>query len=160
MEPKSTIFLKLVITAIATLVLSLSLFILYNLVIKWGTPRAEYAYLLYPVVFFMYLSAIPFFAALFQGWKLLTYIDNNTAVSSLSILALKNIKYCAATIAFIYSLLLPFWFMLAQLDDAPGIVLLGIIVVGASVVIAIFAAVLQKLFQSGIDLKSENELTV
>ncbi|MGV2643750.1 DUF2975 domain-containing protein, partial [Clostridium perfringens] len=45
-------------------------------------------------------------------------------------------------------------------DDAPGIILIGMALIFASIVIAVFAAVLQKLLQEAIDIKSENDLTV
>ncbi|MGO4375941.1 DUF2975 domain-containing protein, partial [Paenibacillus sp. MCAF20] len=45
-------------------------------------------------------------------------------------------------------------------DDAPGIILVGMVLIFASLVIAVFAAVLQKLLKEAIDIKSENDLTV
>ena len=48
----------------------------------------------------------------------------------------------------------------ADKDDAPGAVGFGLIFILASIVVATFAAVLQKLVQNGLDMKSENELTV
>ena len=44
--------------------------------------------------------------------------------------------------------------------DGPGIIPVGLVVIFASLVVATFAAVLQKLLQSAADLQSENELTV
>ena len=41
-----------------------------------------------------------------------------------------------------------------------GSALIGMVVIGASLVIAVFAAVLQRLLQEAIDIKSENDLTV
>ena len=41
----------------------------------------------------MYVAAIPFFVALYQAFKLLSYIDKNQAFSELSVKALKKIKY-------------------------------------------------------------------
>lgn len=55
---------------------------------------------------------------------------------------------------------LPFVFLVAQLDDAPGLVIVGMVPVFASMVVAVFAAVLQKLLKNAIDIKSENDLTV
>ena len=49
---------------------------------------------------------------------------------------------------------------MAEMDDAPGIILIGMVVIFASMVIAVFAAVLQRLLQEAIDIKSENDLIV
>ena len=38
--------------------------------------------------------------------------------------------------------------------------LVGLVIIFASMVIAVFAAVLQRLLQEAIDIKSENDLTV
>ena len=55
---------------------------------------------------------------------------------------------------------LPFVYIIAEWDDAPGLILIGLVIIGASMVIAVFAAVLQRLLQEAIDIKSENDLTV
>jgi hypothetical protein len=103
---------------------------------------------------------IPFFIALYQAFKLLSYIDKNQAFSELSVKALKNIKFCAITISSLFVVILPFVFLVAELDDAPGLVIVGMVPIFGSMVIAVFAAVLQRLLQEAIDIKSENDLIV
>lgn len=158
MRRGSTLFLKSAVFLIGMPVLALSLFGLYYLLKNPANP--EYANLLYPIVIGLYLSVLPFFTALYQAFKLLSIIDKNQAFSELSINTLKKIKFCAMTISALYVLLLPFVFMVAELDDAPGLVIVGMIPVFASMVIAVFAAVLQRLFTEAITIKSENDLTV
>jgi len=68
----------------------------------------------------LYLSIIPFFNALYQAFKLLNYIDKDTAFSQASVSALKSIKYSAIAISILYATGIPFLFQLAELDDAPG----------------------------------------
>ncbi len=55
---------------------------------------------------------------------------------------------------------LPLIYIIAEWDDAPGLILIGMVFVGASLVIAVFAAVLRRLLQEAIQIKSENDLTV
>jgi biotin transporter BioY len=114
----------------------------------------------YLVFIDLYATAIPFYFALYQAFKLLIYIDKNTAFSELSVKALKNIKYCAIAISILYVLGMPLFYLIAELDDAPGIILIGMVIIFASMVVAVFAAVLQKLLKNAIDIKSENDLTV
>ncbi len=78
----------------------------------------------------------------------------------LSVKALKNIKICALIITGLYVVILPFVYFVAELDDAPGLIIIGMIPAFASIVIAVFAAVLQRLLQEAILIKSENDLTV
>lgn len=118
------------------------------------------AYIKYLVFIYLYVTAIPFYFALYQAFKLLSYIDKNKAFSGLFVRALKNIKYCAVTISIFYAAGMPVFYLMAEIDDAPGIIVIGLIIIFASMVIAVFAAVLQKLLKEAIDIKSENDLTV
>lgn len=158
MKRGSTLFLKMAVILIGTPVLALSIFGLIWLSNNPANP--DYAYMLYPIVIGLYASALPFFAALYQSFKLLGHIDKNQAFSELSVKALKNIKFCATIFSGLYIVIMPFVFLVAELDDAPGLILVGAVPVFASFVIAVFAAVLQKLLKEAIDIKSENDLTV
>ncbi|MBU7005959.1 DUF2975 domain-containing protein [Phosphitispora fastidiosa] len=156
---RETLFLKVVVFLIGIAVLALCIFGLPVLA-EFEEWIPELAYLQYPFLTGVYAAAIPFFFALYQTLKLLSYIDKNEAFSELSVKALKNIKYCAITISILYMVEMPVLFLIAQADDAPGLVALGLVIIFASFVIAVFAAVLQKLLKSAIDIKTENDLTV
>ncbi|MBD1381338.1 DUF2975 domain-containing protein [Metabacillus arenae] len=161
MKRGSTLFLKIAVFLIGTPVLALCIFGL-----PWLAKEAaemsslNWAYLLYGVLIIMSVSAIPFFVALYQAFRLLGYIDKNNAFSELSVRALKNIKKCAITISSLYVVGMPLFYIIAELDDAPGTILIGMVIIFASMVIAVFAAVLQKLLEDAIKIKSENDLTV
>ncbi len=113
-----------------------------------------------PILLGMYVPTIPFLIGLFQAFRLLTNIDQNKAFSISSINSLKDIKYCAIIISILYALSMPYIVHVADKDDAPGAVAIGLVIVFASIVVAVFAAVLQKLLQNGMEIKSENDLTV
>ncbi|OGZ30497.1 MAG: hypothetical protein A2931_00220 [Candidatus Niyogibacteria bacterium RIFCSPLOWO2_01_FULL_45_48] len=153
MKKSSTLFLKLVISLIGIAVLALC-FLFTSEVIKAGGG------LFLPILIIMYVTAIPFFFALYQALKLLGYIDKNIAFSELSVKALRNTKYCAIIISALYVAGMPFLVSVADKDDAPGAVGFGLIFILASIVIATFAAVLQRLVQNGLDMKSENDLMI
>jgi hypothetical protein len=158
MKQGSTIFLKIAVFLIGTPVLALCIFGLPWLANNPVNP--DYAHILYPIVIGIYVSVIPFCVALYQAFKLLSYIDKNQAFSELSVKALRNIKFCAMTISGLYVVILPFVYLVAELDDAPGLIIVGMAPILASMVIAVFAAVLQRLLQEAINIKSENDLTV
>lgn len=154
MKKGSTLFLKTVIW-----VIGLAAIAFCTLVLPAGI-RAEDADGYRPILMSLYVSAIPFLLALYQGLKLLSYIDENKAFSKLSLTALKNIKYCGIAIGAWFSLWMPYVYLVAEKDDAPGVIVIGLFIIFASSVVATFAAVLQKLMQSGLELKTENDLTV
>jgi hypothetical protein len=153
----STIFLKLVIVLIGLAVLAVCVFLIPAIAkeLTEDDPATSVYLAIVGVV-----SAIPFFFALYQAIRLLTFIDKNEAFSDLSVNALKRIKYSAISMSVIYATGMPFLFQIADADDAPGLVLLGMVIVAAPLVIAVFAAVLQKLVENAIEIKSENDLTV
>jgi hypothetical protein len=163
MKRGSTLFLKIAVILIGLPILALCIYLLPQLGIEafeQAKKGADLAYVVFAILLVMYVSAIPFYMALYQALKLLSYIDKNQAFSELSVRALKTIKRCAIAISSLYVVGLPFVFIVAEWDDAPGLVLIGMVVIGASTVIAVFAAVLQRLLQEAIDIKSENDLTV
>lgn len=160
MKQVSTLFLKIAVILIGIPVLALCIFLVPEIANAAADLLPELAYIKFFVFTVFYVSAIPFYFALFQAFKLLRYIDKNKAFSQISVKALKNIKYCAITISSLHVLALPLFYLFADKEDAPGVIFIGLIVPFASMVIAVFAAVLQKLLQEAIDIKSENDLTV
>lgn len=160
MERGTTLFLKAAVIVIGIPVLALCIFLVPEIANFAAELYPEHTYLKYLVFIDLYAAAIPFYIALYQAFKLLGYIDKNKAFSDLSVQVLKNIKYCALTISGLYVLGLPLFYLIAEKDDAPGIILIGMVMVFASLVIAVFAAVLQMLLKEAIAIKSENDLTV
>ncbi|MCR6522697.1 DUF2975 domain-containing protein [Lysinibacillus capsici] len=154
---RETLFLKIAVFLIGIPVLSLCV---------WVVPRValntvEHSPILTIVALIgVYATAIAYFVALFTTIKLLSYIDQNIAFSELSVKALIKIKYCAIIISSVYVVGMPLIYYAAEVDDAPGLILIGMVIIFASFVVAVFAAVLQKLLKNAIDIKSENDLTV
>ncbi len=159
MKRYSTTFLKLTVIFLGIPVLALCIFWFPSLLMKTAELKPEYASFRY-VLIGVFISVIPFLFALYQTLKLLSYIDKNKAFSELSVKALMYIKYCANSISIIYVVLIPLVFPLADADDSPGLGGMPLIIIFASIAIAVFAAVLQRLLQDAIDIKSENDLTV
>jgi hypothetical protein len=151
-------FLKMTIVIIGTIILGLCLFLLPGTAKDAAEMNPEYAYLRFPVLIGLYITAIPFFLALYHAVKLLNYIESENAFSELAVVSLGHIKNCAITIMILYC----FGVLLLALQNAlhPGIAIIGIVIIFATLVISIFTAVLQELLRSAIEIKSENDLTV
>jgi len=160
MKQGTTLFLKAAIVLIGIPVLALCIFLLPEIGSFAAQLYPDSRYIQYLLYIDLYATAIPFYWALYQSYKLLTYIDKSKAFSELSVRALQVIKYCAVTFSGLYAIGLPLFYLLAEKDDAPGIIVIALILIFAAIVIAVFAAVLQRLLQEAIDIKSENDLTV
>ena len=160
MKRGSTHFLRFTTFLFGAIALVIGIFGLPN-IYQGGSaefPVASRAILV--IVLILYVTIVPFFVALWETLKLLRYIDQNIAFSASSVRALRNIKYCAVAMFFLYLACVPFLFPIADTDDAPGLLLIGAALACSPLVIAVFAAVLERLLQNAIDIKSENDLTV
>lgn len=160
MKQASTLFLKITLVVMGALVLAFCIFAIPAISNGIGVEWPHLAYLKYPILIGGYVSAIPFFIALYQAFRLLIYIDKSTAFSPMSVKALKVIKYCGVAMSILYMAGMPMVFQVADADDAPGLVVIGMLLTAAPIVVAVFAAILQKLTQHALDIKSENDLVV
>ncbi len=159
MKKASIIFLKVVICLIGIAVLA---WMIWSPQVEGRNKNSDWLSLYFndPFLAYLYVGSIPFFVGLYQTLKLLKSIEQNKAFSQASVYALRNIKYCSiTTIGFILGAMATV--MLNHGDDDPaGFFALCVITTFSLLVISVFAAVLQKIFQNAVDIKSENELTV
>jgi hypothetical protein len=156
----STIFLRLVISLIAIAALAVCVFPLPRIVAQEAAKTPETAYLVYLFLVGAYVMAVLFFFALYQAFKLLTYIDADKAFSELSVRALRHIKNSAITIGILMVAGIAALMVLTAGtgEDIAGQVMVGLIMTLASSVAAAVAAVLQKQVQKAIDIKPERPL--
>ncbi|BAC13208.1 hypothetical conserved protein [Oceanobacillus iheyensis HTE831] len=158
MERRTTPFLKSAVFILGITVLILCMFWLPWLANVTTEMYPEFSYLQYPVLIGLYVTAIPFFVALYQILKLLKYIHNRNAFSVLCVGTLKNIKKCAVTISILY--VIGSFFLMSQDALHPGIAIISSIIIFTSIVIAVFTSLLQKLLINALNIKIENDLTV
>lgn len=157
---KETLFLKIALGILCIPVILLAFIGLPLLIREALGAFPKQLALIYIAFGSIYLSAIPFFTVIFQAFKLLLLIDKKEAFSKSAVHKLMIIKVSAFIISGLYVFTLPLFYMAAEYDDAPGVIIVGLIVIFAAFVIAIFAAVLEKLLANAILIKSENDLTI
>lgn len=154
----SIIFLKVIISLIGIGVFALCIYLFPGMAIR-DVKVHPGDYSLYPILGFAYGCCIAFSAALYQGFKLLTYIERSNAFSELSLKALKVIKKSALTTIFLMVLGIVYLKVHAKLtgDDPAGPISLSIICILATSIITAIVDVLQKLLKNLLDTKSEND---
>jgi Protein of unknown function (DUF2975) len=160
MKRSSTIFLQIVIVLIGIGALAL---MLWEPHLEGRNAHATpfEIYFKDPFLAYAYAASIAFFVALYQAFKLLGYIGANEVFSQRSVKALRTIKYCAMTlVAFIVGAEAYLFIFVRGKDDIAGGVVIGLLMVFVSVVAATAAAVFERLLQSAVEIKSENDLTV
>jgi hypothetical protein len=160
MNRSSTIFLQVVIVLIGIGALA---FMLWEPHLEGRNAHATVfeIYFKDPFLAYVYTGSIAFFAALYQAFKLLGHIGRNEVFSQRSVRALRIIKYCAMTlVAFIVGAEGYFFIVQRGKDDIAGGVMMGLFLIFVSAIVATAAAVFERLLQSALDMKSENDLTV
>ena len=109
-----------------------------------------------PFLAYAYIASIPFFVALYQAFKVLGYAGQNEVFSQEAVKGLRAIKYCAIGFVAVGEISI----MLGDSDDRAGGVFIGLLISFSSLVIAAAAAMFERILQSAVDMKLENDLTV
>jgi hypothetical protein len=157
MKRGSTIFLQVVIVLLGVGVLAL---LLWEPHVEGVNAHATLFEMYFnPFIAYAYIGSIPFFVALYQAFKLLGYIRRNEIFSQRSVRALRTIKYCALAIIGFVAVSVIFM-IFGDRDDRPAGVFMRILITFPSIVVAIAAAVFERILQNAVDIKSVNDLTV
>ena len=159
MKRTSTLFLQAVIVLIGLVALA----ILIRMPLTEGRATNLDLFSIYfdPLILYVYASSIAFFVALYKAFKLLGYIGQNKVFSSQSVKALKSIKYCAIILGILIVAAGVFIRIFHHKDDDPaGFIAICMVMTFAIAVVATAAAIVEKILQNAIDMKSENDLTI
>ena len=126
LERSSTLFLKLILLVLSIGVLGFFGFLLYQ--ITQSDSLGYYRSILIGVV----ISTILLLYIFYQAFNLLNNIDNDLSLTESSVNSLRIIKVCSFLISLMYLIGSPFIFNVAERDDAPGVVLINIILLMGS----------------------------
>jgi hypothetical protein len=151
-------FFKAAIILIGLVVLCISIFGLPKLAAYTASANPEFAFLKWPVLLGLYLTEVPFYLALYHSFRLVGFIDQETAFSKKAAKKLKLIKINAWSITLMY--LAGAILLLTNKALHPGVAIIWGIIIFASVIISVFASVLQELLSHANALKYENDLTI
>ena len=159
MKRISTVFLQAVIVLIG--IVALAILLWFPLTEGRAANLDLFSIYFDPFILYGYAASIAFFIALYEAFKLLGYIGQNRVFSSNSVKALKSIKYCAIVLGILIVLAGLYIRLFHNKEDDPaGFLAICIMTTFVSIVVATAAAIFEKLLQSAIDMKSENDLTI
>jgi hypothetical protein len=158
MKRSSTVFLQVVIVLIGIGALAL---LLWEPHVEGVNKHATVFEIYFKDSFlaYVYIGSIPFFAALYQAFKVLGYAKQNKIFSQAAVKALRTIKYCAIAIIGFVAVSVIFM-MFSDPDDRPAGVFMRILITFPSIVVATAAAMFERILQNAVEIKSENDLTV
>lgn len=118
----------------------------------------EFAYMFWPCLIFVWITAVPFYFALYKAWLICQeiYVDNSFCRANAE--RLRDISKLALTECILYSAAMIVLFILNLLHPSILLMILFVIFVGIS--IGIVAAALSHLVEKARELKEENDLTI
>ncbi len=159
MKRISTLFLQAAVLLIGIVALA----ILIRVPLTEGRAENLDLFSIYfdPFILYAYTASIAFFVVLYKAFRLLGYIRQKRVFSTESVKTLKSIKYSAFALGILIVLAGLYIRLFHHQDDDPaGFIAICIVTAFVSTVVATAAAIVEKLLQNAIEMKSENDLTI
>ena len=159
MKRISTIFLQIVLVIIG--LVALAILIRFPMIEGRAVNLDLWSIYSDPFILYGYASSIAFFVGLYKVFNLLGYIRENRLFSLDSIKALRSIRYCTILLSILIVLAAIYIRIFHDKNDDPaGFLVLCTLTAFICIVVATAVAVLEKVLQNAIDMKSENDLTI
>ena len=159
MKGLSIIFLQAVIVLMG--VVALSIMIRFPLTEGRAQNLDLFSIYLDAFILYGYASSIAFFVALYKAFKLLGYIRQNKLFTRDSVRTLRGIKY--STIILSIAIAMAGFYILLfhdKEDDPAGFLAMCIVITFITIAVATGLAVLERILQNAVDIKTENDLTI
>jgi len=164
MKYNVTFIAKIVVYAMVFAVLVVLVILMPELAREEAASNPAVHHVDWPYFVGAWILSIPIFVASHQTLKLISYVDKQEALANKSIKALQNIKICAIAFGILILLAAAATVTAAKIvspqEDTPPVMLIGFVLAFTASIIATSTAVLQKLLQNAIVIKSENDLIV
>jgi len=140
-----TFFLKIILILMFIPIVVICCFAAPQLIIEGLVSSEVEFWFVLPFSVLMSLVLLPVVYAIFQTWNLFSNIEKSDYYSDDSAKRLKTIMHCAYITTGLFVGMMPSMFYFAENDDAPGLALLGLVFVGASIAVVVFASLMRDL---------------
>lgn len=92
------------------------------------------------LIVFLYVTMVPFYRAIYHTLKGLQHLIRGQPIDQ----QLVRVKHNAIVLAIMYVLALPGAYYVADINDAPGIIVLSLIILGITVAVIVTSTILRK----------------
>ena len=157
MNRSSTLFLRLVISLMAIAALAICGLGVPRMVVDEVSRHPAGAGVPYAIMACAYILCIPFFTALYQGFRVLNLIDRDKTFSNATAASLRLIRYCALVIgaALLAGIITLRILSAGTGEDPAGPTMIAMLIMFFSLTVTAVSVVLEKQVQKAIDLKTE-----
>lgn len=122
------------------------------------TIHPEFDYMFIPSLIFIWITAIPFYIALWLSWSIAGEISKDRSFSKKNADSLKKISYLAVSESMLYFLAIVALLILKLLH--PGILIIALFIIFIGIALAVTTAALSRLVEKARLIEEENELTI
>jgi hypothetical protein len=137
-------FLKIISVLAVVPPMFLCLYYFPKIIIEGVDLSSPYAPYMIVIMISVYFISVPYSYAFYITYKLLCLIETREFFTKKSEVYLTKINKLAYLVAVFFTIDLPFIYIMADMDDAPGLVMIGLFLTIFSLAIGVFANVLKK----------------
>jgi hypothetical protein len=158
MKKIKTNYLKIALGAILLFILFLELLVTFNLLSTFFKQELYWQ----KILTYLGLYSAGILGILVVAWvyRILRLIDQDNPFSQQALKLVMGIKNMMLGIFLALSITLPMFYHIADVEDAPGVVLIGLGLAAIPLAGVTFVATVEKLLERVIHMKLENDLTV
>ncbi len=158
MKKIKTNYLKIALGAILLFILFLELLVTFNLLSTFFKQELYWQ----KILTYLGLYSAGIIGILVVAWvyRILRLIDQDDPFSQQALKLVMGIKNMMLGIFLALSITLPMFYHIADVEDAPGVVLIGVGLAAIPLAGVTFVATVEKLLERVIHMKLENNLTV
>ncbi|WP_218658032.1 DUF2975 domain-containing protein [Enterococcus thailandicus] len=157
MKPKTT-FLKFILAGLVAFILFLSFLLTMGLLFSINEHSVFPEQVLASIS--LYLSAIASLLIIYYMYRMLVLVDNDRAFSAMSLIYVRAIFRLTIMEFIVLIGTVPFVYYIADNDDAPGVMIIGLGMLIIPLAVATFVSIIEKLLKHAIELKLDYELTI
>lgn len=147
MKNWQTVFLKIIIFLCFIPVLLFNFYLFPKMIHELLSVDIVHNYYLIVVICSFYLMLVPFLLILRNIYKIILNIETNKYYSEETAYHYQMITKFSFIITFLFVVDLPFVYLFVEIEDAPGILFMALIITGAAFTFGVFSSVLKSLLK-------------
>lgn len=153
-----TTFFKIILLGMSVFILFVAMLWTFGLIHAYSANELYSARIIAHIS--LYGTAISSLSIIFFVYRILRLVDQSNPFSTQALQLVRKIKQATLVIFVLFLGLLPMVYRIADVEDAPGVVIIGLGIVAVPLALSVFVATIEKLLESVIQIKHENDLTV
>lgn len=104
---------------------------------------------IYPPFIIIWISAFFYFMGLTQAFHIVVLFQRDQIYTPLTNVKLHLIFKHSLAVGILFGVAIPFWYIIAEIEDAPGLILMALIVTGLCFFIALISVLARQIIEKG-----------